>query len=121
MWKASLGYPDDQPMPAASSSSASGPDIPHFDVKSLHFQVHADTKCDHCGIFPIIGARYRCLSCDDYDLCAKCFAIAKHYPSHHFVRFLLPLPIVQDAEEVPVSYLQTPLHPSLYPSAMLIH
>ena len=35
--------------------------------------VHNNIVCDNCGISPIIGIRYRCEFCPDYDLCGFCF------------------------------------------------
>jgi hypothetical protein len=28
--------------------------------------------CNECGMAPLIGQRYRCRTCDDYDLCSAC-------------------------------------------------
>jgi hypothetical protein len=35
--------------------------------------VHHNIVCDNCGITPIVGIRYRCEFCPDYDLCGSCF------------------------------------------------
>jgi len=35
-------------------------------------QVHTDATCDGCEATPIIGPRFRCEQCHDYDLCAAC-------------------------------------------------
>ena len=36
--------------------------------KILHYGV----KCDGCGMFPIIGCRYKCAVCEDFDFCEGC-------------------------------------------------
>ncbi|KAJ3342838.1 hypothetical protein HDU93_000968 [Gonapodya sp. JEL0774] len=34
--------------------------------------VHRGTVCDGCGASPIVGARYKCINCPNYDLCEAC-------------------------------------------------
>jgi hypothetical protein len=34
--------------------------------------VHVDISCDGCDKEPIVGARFKCLSCEDIDLCGGC-------------------------------------------------
>lgn len=36
-----------------------------------HF-THSLVRCDNCGMLPIVGSRYRCSMCANYDLCASC-------------------------------------------------
>jgi len=38
-----------------------------------HFQ-HYGITCDGCGANPIVGPRFKCESCPDYDLCSTCYA-----------------------------------------------
>ncbi|KAJ1497101.1 hypothetical protein HMI54_013903 [Coelomomyces lativittatus] len=53
--------------------------------------VHKVT-CAGCGKQPIIGFRYKCCNCMDYDLCEKCEGTVKHFPSHVFLKVTRPLP-----------------------------
>lgn len=39
-----------------------------FDNKKTHFGV----RCDGCGTFPIVGCRYKCAVCDNFDYCEEC-------------------------------------------------
>jgi hypothetical protein len=32
-----------------------------------------DYKCDFCDMQPILNIRFHCKSCEDYDLCEKCY------------------------------------------------
>ena len=47
---------------ATSSSSIRGRRVEHVDV-----------TCDGCEVEPIVGARYRCDTCEDRDLCGRCY------------------------------------------------
>merc|ERR1712060_913432 len=35
---------------------------------------HRQVTCDGCEAAPIKGPRFKCKSCDNYDLCGECFA-----------------------------------------------
>lgn len=48
---------------------------PSSDVEHLGF------ICDGCEATPIIGVRYKCVNCPDFDICEKCEANGVH--SHH--------------------------------------
>ncbi|CAE7461516.1 Sqstm1, partial [Symbiodinium pilosum] len=36
--------------------------------------VHHGVTCDGCGANPILGPRFKCQTCPDYDLCGACYA-----------------------------------------------
>ena len=38
---------------------------------------HEGVTCDSCSMSPIVGARFECTVCPDYDLCAECEAREK--------------------------------------------
>eukprot|EP00850_Spirogloea_muscicola_P000988 SM000003S11233 [mRNA] locus=s3:1667446:1669772:- [translate_table: standard] len=45
--------------------------------------VHAGVRCDGCGATPIVGIRYRCTTCHDFDLCEACEASMGHGGFRH--------------------------------------
>ncbi|XP_077510084.1 uncharacterized protein LOC144121046 [Amblyomma americanum] len=50
----------------------------------------SNVQCDECGQHPIIGSRWKCDVCHDYDLCTACYLSGKHTPRHSFVHFDAP-------------------------------
>jgi len=52
-------------------------------------QVHTGVTCDSCNKQPIEGNRYKCVVCDDYDLCGDCEAAGRH-PGHNMMRISNP-------------------------------
>ena len=64
---------------------------------SQYSTTHTDIKCNNCGACPIIGYRYKCLECPNYNLCDKCEKIVSH--EHNFIRYVL-----EENEEKKYSY-----------------
>jgi len=60
-------------------------------TKSPFTTVHSGVTCDNCKISPIIGIRYKCANCDDYDLCATCEAKNIHNNDHVFIKLTKPV------------------------------
>ncbi|KAM8714968.1 hypothetical protein ACLKA7_002076 [Drosophila subpalustris] len=50
-----------------------------------NFIIHDGVECDSCGVVPMIGFRYKCVQCANYDLCQVCEGAHKH-PEHLMVR-----------------------------------
>jgi 5-carboxymethyl-2-hydroxymuconate isomerase len=40
--------------------------------------VHKTVKCNGCRAFPIVGLRWKCTVCKDYDLCESCEPVRDH-------------------------------------------
>ncbi len=54
--------------------------------------VHPSVQCDGCEMFPVVGARYKCAICKDYDVCAECYAEGVHSENAHpFYRITQPV------------------------------
>ena len=51
---------------------------------SCKLAVHNNVTCDGCNMTPIIGFRYKCMQCPDYDLCQNCKS--KHIHSEHMMQ-----------------------------------
>jgi len=58
--------------------------------KSYEGSTHFGITCDGCAE-PVAGFRYKCLQCEDYDLCGKCESNGAH-PQHTFIRVTRELP-----------------------------
>jgi len=49
---------------------------------------HQGYTCDGCNMFPLMGPRYHCKTCVDYDLCHACFSKEVHcLPGHPFALY----------------------------------
>jgi len=46
--------------------------------------VHIGFSCDGCDQTPIIGTRFKCNDCKNFDLCEKCHKTIVHEKSHTF-------------------------------------
>jgi WD40 repeat protein len=59
--------------------------------QTVEKEVHENVICDGCGVKPIVGARWNCGWCDNFDFCQSChqkfLATGKlHDQQHHFDR-----------------------------------
>lgn len=59
--------------------------------------IHKDIKCNQCNEENIKGIRYKCLQCQNFNLCSNCEAKNEHDPNHIFIKIRKPL---KDEEEL---------------------
>lgn len=50
---------------------------------------HQDIGCSYCFMRPIVGARFKCKVCENYNLCETCFYTPYDH-QHNFVRIAEP-------------------------------
>lgn len=55
------------------------------EVDASNFIIHDGVECDSCKLLPIVGFRYKCVQCPNFDLCQGCEALHRH-PDHLMVR-----------------------------------
>lgn len=68
------------------------------------FVTHHYIRCDGCDKYPLVGPRYHCMECDNFDLCASCFdnSQIQHGDEHIFeliVNSVYKAKIPRDTEE----------------------
>jgi len=72
--------------------------------------VHTGVTCDGCSKSPIVGVRYKCANCGNFDLCGDCEAKGVHTSGHVFIKLSKPtthhwyrpiLPNLYEQKEVP--------------------
>ena len=68
---------------------------PSISIEHPPTEVEHNNYCDLCGAFPMIGARYKCLHCVDFDVCSNCVINANHYPGHFYVRLVYRAPLLE--------------------------
>ena len=47
-------------------------------------EIHYHFECDGCGMNPIVGKRYKCNGCRNFDYCEKCYEKNKSTHKHSF-------------------------------------
>ncbi|KAI4721940.1 hypothetical protein E4T48_01839 [Aureobasidium sp. EXF-10727] len=53
--------------------------------------VHTGIRCEQCGQYPILGVRWHCNNCPDFDLCSACEAQPMHPRTHTFTKIKIPI------------------------------
>ena len=55
---------------------------------------HHDVVCDGCAQEGITGIRWKCVKCNEYDLCTMCYLNGKHRFEHEFERMDTPTYVI---------------------------
>uniref|UniRef100_A0A914CMQ9 ZZ-type domain-containing protein n=1 Tax=Acrobeloides nanus TaxID=290746 RepID=A0A914CMQ9_9BILA len=69
--------------------------------------IHKDIMCNRCEMEEIAGNRYKCLLCDRYNMCQRCYSKEDHPHQECFLRLAYPLPqeeiqhLVETVQSVP--------------------
>jgi exonuclease VII large subunit len=53
-------------------------------------KVHTGIHCNGCGVNPIVGNRFKCAICDNFDYCEKCESLNKDSHKHPFIKIYSP-------------------------------
>lgn len=62
-------------------------------LRSEHCELEEGISCTTCQKKPILGNRYACLVCQNYDLCVECYTgkrFSKHHLPYHPMQQVLP-------------------------------
>jgi len=60
-------------------------------VYSKNESVHTNVTCDGCGVYPIVGDRYKCTVCYNFDLCDSCEANKGESHGHPMIKHRKPV------------------------------
>jgi fatty acid CoA ligase FadD9 len=73
--------------------------LPTTSLNARSQQRHLDTACDACGMCPIVGVRYKCGNCSNYDLCETCEGncASFHHDDHVFIKIVRPAKVSMHA------------------------
>ncbi|CAG5129601.1 unnamed protein product, partial [Candidula unifasciata] len=80
-------------LPNGRDATVDFPQQPHWtgviSEMELVPSTHPQILCSNCYMNPIVGARFRCQTCDNFDLCESCFRICRSH-KHPFNRIQEP-------------------------------
>ena len=72
--------------PASTQQPTDSAAAPADDTPAVHHGI----VCDICNVTPIVGIRYKCAQCADYDLCEMCEASGVHPAAHQLIKMKQP-------------------------------
>lgn len=69
--------------------------ISKSDSETKTASLHEGVICDGCGMNPIVGFRFKCTICKDYDLCEKCEGSNTHPRDHEMIKYYKPVTVIR--------------------------
>ena len=73
------------------------PNIQEIEENYKNKIIHKNINCDGCGMKPIVGVRFKCKVCKNFDFCQNCFDLYKEKHGHEFEKIEVPI----EAEGIP--------------------
>ena len=68
------------------------PNIRDVEEKEIREKgIHKNYICDGCGMNPLVGIRYHCKKCENFDFCENCMEKKKNIHVHEFEKFEKPV------------------------------
>ena len=58
--------------------------------KRVLSRIHKGIACNECGVYPIVGSRFKCSVCPNFDYCEKCEEKNKDSHLHPFIKIYSP-------------------------------
>jgi len=81
----STGKPPIESTPSSPIAPIVAPIVESVEV-DRNQAVHFNVTCDGCSMSPIVGLRFKCTQCPDYDLCSTCESKKVHDISHPMLK-----------------------------------
>eukprot|EP00762_Andalucia_godoyi_P002409 ANDGO_02828.mRNA.1 putative E3 ubiquitin-protein ligase HERC2 len=78
--------------------------------------IHDTVTCDACSMSPMLGKRYKCTCCEDFDICEKCFPRirSQHDDTHAFLQIRRPAQL--NPARIPCLYPESWKHSAAFKS-----
>ena len=58
--------------------------------KRILTRIHKGIACNECGVYPIVGSRFKCAICPNFDYCEKCEEKNRDSHLHPFIKIYSP-------------------------------
>lgn len=91
---------------AAAAVTAAAPSAEDQEAAAFAHVVHPGVRCDGCSAVPLVGLRYKCAACPDFDLCHACHVQHPHAFEHFFVVMKSPSVEAASPPTVKVRFLE---------------
>lgn len=76
-------------------------------IDNQHQIQHINIMCNGCGCSPIIGTLYKCINCQNFNLCGDCEGHIEHFSLHIFVCIKYPLSSLESKFPINTDYHNT--------------